>query len=94
MTTIMRRARGSGLLVAGRIILATLLVLLPFAGAEAASTCRKDAHASAACAPAGQWAFSGARKRNTVRLQSDCPCQVIVRSFRSRVTYECPCLTR
>ena len=37
------------------------------------------------------WPYSGARRRVYVRNQLDCPCQVIVRSFRSRRTYECPC---
>lgn len=40
------------------------------------------------------WAYSGARRRNYVRSQSDCGCQVIVRSFRSRRTYECPCASK
>lgn len=76
-----------------RAVLATLslagaLGLLTASVTHAAERCPEQAQQTSSNE---FWPYSGARRRVYVRNQLDCPCQVIVRSFRSRRTYECPC---
>ncbi len=86
---------GAGSHWRGRLLgglVAVGLAILPLEGAEASERCRNESRSTSIGTVPVQWAYSGVRKRTYVRLQRDCPCQVIVRSFRSRRTYECPCL--
>ena len=77
---------------------AALLGIMPLPPSPALGGTHVRAAASADCRLAAprrtrspRWAYSGVRDRKIVRSMLDCPCQVIVRSFRSKRTYECPC---
>ena len=81
--------------IVGLFMIAAVAVLVTNSSAdacEASSLCRKEPRTTSRTATPGQWAYSGVRKRSYVRLRRDCPCQVVIRRFRSRVKYECPCL--
>ncbi len=69
-----------------------LSIALPLSGAQASSLCQKDTRTTSIGPAPSQWAYSGVSKRTSVRLQRDCPCQVIVRSFRRGRTNDYPCL--
>jgi len=73
--------------IAGMV--AAVALAMPFE-ASAAERSRSVASSSSEAV----WVYSGVIRRQYVRNQSDCPCQVVVRSFRSRRTYECPCLSK
>jgi hypothetical protein len=73
----------------GQLVIGTSHALEPTsARREPAIKCKSPT--SYPVAPS-RWRYSGVRDRKIVRSMLDCPCQVIVRSFRSKRTYECPC---
>ena len=81
--------------IVGMCMIAAAAVLVTNSSADAgdaSSLCRKEPRVSSRNVTPGQWAYSGVRKRSYVRRRRDCPCQVVIRRFRSRVKYECPCL--
>lgn len=95
-----RRATLSGkrLRASAAAIAATALGLSAIAPSHAGEKTSAGCERAASCVEAGsrriappRWSLSGVRDRKIVRSMLDCPCPVIVRSFRSKRSYECPC---